>query len=247
MSIPPSAAFATTRWTLVLAAGEAGHPENSAALEELCRRYWYPLYAFVRREGYDAHQAQDLTQGFFELLLERNDLAGLVRGEGRFRSFLLKALSRHLLDEHSRATAAKRGGRNRVLSLDASDSEERFLLEPSHDETPERHFERQWALAVLESAMQELERRQIASGKGDEFAVLKPFLAREPEPGEYATLSERMGLAAGTLAVQVHRLRHQYRSLVRTAVADTVDGPLAAEDEMRHLLAALSGKSSDFP
>ena len=232
--------FATTRWTLVLAAGDAAHPAGAEALEELCRRYWFPLYAFIRRKGYDAHHAQDLTQGFFELLLERNDLAGLVRGEGKFRSFLLKALTHYLINDRARATAQKRGGQRVLLSLDDDTVEERYQREPAHDETPERQFERQWALAVLEGALRELESEQTAAGKGRIFAALKPFLGREPEPGEYQALSERLQLAPGTLAVQVHRLRTRYRQIVRVGVADTVDGPLEVEAEMRHLLAALT-------
>lgn len=235
-----SPVFATTRWTLVLAAGDSANPLGAAALEELCRRYWYPLYAFIRREGYDADLAQDLTQGFFELLLERNDLAGLVRGEGKFRSFLLKALTHHLINEKARATAQKRGGHRVILSLDDESAEDRYLREPIHGETPEKLFQRQWALTLMEAALRQLEHEQVAAGKADLFRALKPFLSREPEAGEYAVLSERLGLASGTLAVQVHRLRLSYRQAVRATVADTVESPLQVEAEMRELLAALA-------
>lgn len=235
-----SPVFATTRWTLVIAAGDAANPVGAEALEELCRAYWFPLYAFIRREGYDADRAQDLTQGFFALLLERNDLAGLVRGEGKFRSFLLKALTHFLINEKARATAEKRGGHRVILSLDDESAEDRYLREPSHGETPEKLFQRQWAMALMESALRRLEQEQVAAGKGDLFMALKPFLSREPEAGEYAGLSERLQLAPGTLAVQVHRLRQSYRQAVRAAVADTVEGPREIEEEMRHLLESLA-------
>jgi len=232
--------FATTQWTRVIAAGDAANPVGAQALEELCRRYWYPLYAFIRREGYDADRAQDLTQGFFALLLERNDLAGLVRGEGKFRSFLLKALTHFLINEKARATAQKRGGHRVILSLDDKSAEDRYLREPSHGETPERLFQRQWAMALMEAALRQLEKEQVGRGKGDFFMALTPFLSREPEPGEYAELSERLKLAPGTLAVQVHRMRQSYRQTVRAVVAETVESPLEVEEELRHLLESLA-------
>ena len=239
-SASQSPVFATTRWTLVIAAGDAAHPVGAQALDELCRRYWYPLYAFIRREGYDADRAQDLTQGFFALLLERNDLSGLVRGEGKFRSFLLKALTHFLINEKARATAQKRGGHRVILSMDDESAEDRYLREPSHGETPERLFQRQWAMALMETALRQLEQEQVALGKGDLFMALKPFLSREPEAGEYAGISEQLKHAPGTLAVQVHRLRQSYRQTVRAAVADTVEGPWEVEEEMRHLLESLA-------
>ena len=249
-SVPPSpspdsapsrgaAAFATTRWTLVLAAGgDAG--AGQAALEQLCRTYWFPLYAYVRRRGHDSPDAQDLTQGFFARLLERNDLAGLTREGGKFRSFLLTALNRFLANEHERALARKRGGGQTVISLDDDSAEERYRLEPAHAESPDRLFERQWALTLMEAALRRLAEEQAALGKAEAFAALRPFLSREPAPGEYAELATGLSLVPGTLAVQVHRLRERYRQLVRAAVADTVDTPLEVEAEMRHLLAALN-------
>jgi len=234
-----SPAFATTRWTLVLAAGEGASDQGREALEQLCRAYWFPLYAYVRRRGHDAHTAQDLTQGFFARLLARNDLAGITREGGRFRSFLLTALHHFLVNEQERATARKRGGGQPLISLDDDTAEERYRLEPSHQETPDRLFERQWALALMEEAMRRLTKEYHAAGKGCTHDALRPFLSREPDPGEYAALAERLDIAPGTLAVQVHRLRERYRQLVRSAVADTVDSPLEVDAEMRHLLAAL--------
>jgi RNA polymerase sigma-70 factor (ECF subfamily) len=240
--IKASPAFATTRWTLVLAVGKGTAGEGHAALEQLCRAYWFPLYAYIRRRGHDAHSAQDLTQGFFARLLERNDLARITREGGRFRSFLLTALNHFLANEHEHATAQKRGGGKPLISLDDDTAEERYRLEPSHSETPDRLFERQWALALMEAAMRRLAAEQTASGKGASYELLRAFLSREPEPGEYTTIAERLNVAPGTLAVQVHRLRERYRNLVRAAVADTVESPLEVDAEMHHLLEAVGGR-----
>jgi RNA polymerase sigma-70 factor (ECF subfamily) len=234
-----SPVFATTRWSLVLAAGDHASPQGHDALEQLCRTYWFPLYAYVRRRGHDAHAAQDLTQGFFAQLLARNDLARITRDGGKFRSFLLTALNHFLANEHERAQALKRGGGRMLLSLDDDSAEDRYLREPAHTESPDRLFERQWALALLENALARLRTEQTAAGKATAFEALQPFLSREPEPGEYLSLAAHLELAPGTLAVQVHRLRERYRQEVRTAVAHTVHSPLEIEAEMRHLLAAL--------
>ena len=235
-----SPVFATTRWTLVLAAGDDASAPGREALDELCRAYWFPLYAYIRRRGHDAHAAEDLTQGFFARLLERNDLARLTREGGKFRSFLLTALNHFLANEYERNQALKRGGGQIPLSLDDDDAEARYLREPVHAESPDRLYERQWAVALMENALDRLAEEQAAAGRTEAFAALRSFLSREPEPGEYAALATRLGLAPGTLAVQVHRLRERYRQLVRAAVADTVDSPFEVEAEMRHLLAALS-------
>ncbi len=233
--------FATTRWTLVLAAAsQSASPERRDALEQLCRAYWYPLYAYIRRRGHDAYAAEDLTQGFFARLLERDDLAGLTREGGKFRSFLLTALGHFLANEHERNRALKRGGGQVLISLDEPHAEDRHVLEPAHAESPDRLFDRQWALALLEQALRALAEEHAAAGTQEVFVALRPFLTREPEAGEYATVAARLGLAPGTLAVRVHRLRERYRQLVRAAVADTVDSPLEVDAEMRHLLAALS-------
>ncbi len=235
----PGAVFATTRWTMVLSAGAGSSAHGDEALEQLCRAYWFPLYAHIRRRGHGADAAQDLTQGFFARLLERNDLAGLTREGGKFRSFLLIALNHFLSNEHEHASALKRGGGKTILSLDDDTAEDRYLSEPSHSESPDKLFERRWALTLMENALGQLGGEQTVAGDTAVFAALRPFLSREPEPGEYAAISARLDVAPGTLAVRVHRLRGRYRQLVRAAVADTVDSPLEVEAEMRHLLAAL--------
>jgi RNA polymerase sigma factor (sigma-70 family) len=225
---------------MVLAAGDGASSDGREALEQLCRSYWFPLYAYVRRRGHDPHAAQDLTQGFFERLLERNDLARITREGGRFRSFLLTALNHYLVNEHERATAQKRGGGRAILSLDEESAEDRYQShEPSHSETPDRLFERQWALALMEEAMKRLGAEHSGAGRSAAYDALRPFLSREPDPGEYGAVASRLNIAPGTLAVQVHRLRERYRQLVRAAVADTVQSPLEVDAEMRHLLESL--------
>lgn len=238
---PRSTLFATTCWTLVLAAGEGDpdSPRRRDALEQVCRAYWYPLYAFIRRRGHDPHSAEDLTQSFFARLLQRDDLAGLTREGGRFRSFLLTALNHFLVNEHERRNTLKRGGGNTPVSLDALALEERYRTEPAHQASPDRLFDRHWALALMEEGLRRLATVEADAGRSDTFESLKPFLSREPEPGEYAALAARLGIATGTLAVQVHRLRDRYRECVRTAVAGTVDNPFDVDPEMRQLLAAL--------
>ena len=232
--------FFSTHWSLVLAAGEVSSPQGQAALEQLCRTYWYPLYAYLRRRGNDPSAAEDLTQGFFAQLLERNDLARLTRQGGHFRSFLLTALNHFLTNQYESAKALKRGGGQIILSLDDTEAEDRYRREPAHSESPDRLYERQWALALMETAMQQLAEEQTGAGKVELFALLRPFLSQEPGPGTYAEIGQRLGVATGTLAVQVHRLRERYRQLIRCAVAQTVASPLEIDEEMRHLLAALA-------
>ncbi len=237
-----SPVFATTRWSLVLAAGDLSDPARGAALEQFCKVYWYPLYGFTRRQGFDPHQSQDLVQSFFLRLLERNDLAGLTPDRARFRSFLLTALSRFLISERERAGALKRGGGLVFVPMDDAAVEERYLAETRSGQplTPARAFERQWAVALLESAMAALAAEQEAEGKGRAWRAMKVFLSREPEPGEYATVAAGLDMQPGALGVAVHRLRQRYRERVREAVAATVESPMDVDDEMRHLLEALS-------
>ncbi len=233
--------FVTTRWSLVLSAGDPTDPARHAALEQFCKDYWFPLYAFTRRQGFDAHQSQDLVQSFFLRLLERNDLAGLTPGGARFRSFLLKVLTRFLINERERAGALKRGSGKLQISIDQEAVEGRYLheLELAHTETPDRIFEREWALALLESAVRSLESEQKAAGKEALWREIRPFLSREPQSGEYAAAADRLGMQPGSLGVAVHRLRQRYRDRVREAVAATVESPLEVDNEMRHLLASL--------
>jgi len=224
---------------VLAAAGHADSSKRAEALEKLCCVYWYPLYAFVRRRGRSPADAQDLTQEFFAQLLEKNWLADIEPAGGHFRSFLLTALNRFLANEYDRNQAAKRGGGIQVISLDQEQAEERYLNEPTVDETPERIFERRWALAVLDQALTRLRTETRETDKSRQFELLNPFLSREAGEGEYATVGAQLGIGAGAVGVAVYRLRQRYRELVRAEIADTLVDPSRVDEEMSYLFAAL--------
>jgi len=230
--------FMTTRWTMVLQAGGDG-PEREAAMEQFCRAYWYPVYAFIRRRGHDPEDARDLTQGFFAKLLKREWLNGIEKRDARFSSYLLTRVKTHLMNEHRDATTQKRGGDSVPISIEMAQAEEWFGAEPVIDETPERSFERRWALAVLDAAMKCLREECDAANKTQLFDQLSPFLSREPEPGEYAALAIQMKMRENTLAVAVHRLRQQYREAVRAEVSVGLADSAMIEAELRHLAECL--------
>ena len=233
--------FATTRWTLVAAAGRDATPEARKALGELCRLYWYPLYAFVRRRGYDADEALDLTQGFLTRLIEKNDLADADPGRGRFRSWLLASVKHYLANEWDRATAAKRGGGVKVFSIniDPDDAEGRYRHEPSHSLTPERIFDRRWALTTLEQALDDLRRECAEEGKTELFEALRPSLTGEALDESYQAFADKLGTSQGAIKVAAHRLRRRYRDLLRAEIAQTVEKPEDVDDEIRDLFAAV--------
>lgn len=233
--------FRTTHWSAVLAARDPNSSHAQEALAELCRTYWYPLYAYVRRRGHNPADAEDLTQGFFERLLAKDYLGDLTPGLGRFRSFLLTALKHYLANEWDRAQTRKRGGGQTLVSLDAQDAEERYRFEPVDHVTPEVLFEKRWALTVLERVLARLREEFVAGEKGMLFDELKGFLSADLPEGSYAGVAARTGFKEGTVKVAVHRLRRRYGELLRTQIADTVDDPEAVEDELRHLIAVLAG------
>lgn len=229
--------FATTRWSLVAAAQDPAAPESRQALADLCAAYWYPVYAYVRRRGHDHHQAQDLTQAFFARLLEKNDLADADRTRGRFRSFLLTACQHFLANQHDRATAKKRGGGRPHVALDFADADRRYSHEPAHADTPERLFDRRWALDLLDRALTELRTEYEDSGRGKLFEALKGTLTGGTEA--YAELAQSLDMTEGAVKVAVHRLRQRYRDRLRAAIAETVEKPEDVDDEVRDLFAAL--------
>jgi RNA polymerase sigma factor (sigma-70 family) len=231
--------FATTRWSLVLAAGQRSSPQSSAALATLCENYWYPLYAYVRRRGHEADEAQDFTQAYFARLLEKNDLAAADPGRGRFRSFLLASLKHFLANEWDRARAEKRGGGRSVLSIDFGTAEERYRAEPSHDLTPERIFERRWALVLLENVLARLHDESAQAGKADSFDRLKGFLTGEQSAVTYGQLAAELNMSEGALKVAVHRLRRRYRELLRAEIEETVADAEEIDQEIRDLFSAL--------
>jgi len=230
--------FVTTRWTVVLAAGRGSDAEAArAALGELCQTYWYPLYAYVRRRGYGPQDAEDRVQGFFARLIRLNSLAELNRGEGRFRAFLLDSLKHYLADEWDRDSASKRDAR-RTVSWDALEADARYAAEPADRLSPERLYERQWALALLESVFHRLRDDYAAAGKGELFAWLQNAVTGgEPD---YGSLAARSGQTEGSLRVAAHRLRQRYRVLLREVIAQTVDRPEDIESELAELRRVLS-------
>ncbi len=235
--MPPSS-FATTHWSLVLAARDRAEPGADDALASLCALYWYPLYAYVRRRGHGADDAHDLTQSFFARLLEKDFLAAVDRGKGKFRSFLLASCNHFLANEHDRARARKRGGGRRLLSLNAADAEGRYLAEPADDLTPERLFDRRWALALLQEVMGRLRAEFEAKGKARMFERLRGFLVGEKGTG-YRRAADELRLSEGAVKVAVHRLRQRYRELLHEEIARTVGAPEEVEEEIRALFAAL--------
>ena len=235
------ARFATTHWSVVFAAGHGGSAQASEALAELCRTYWYPLYAYSRRTGCSPEDAQDLTQGFFEHLLENRLLASADAAKGRFRSFLLQCLRNFMATEHAHATRQKRGGGQWVLSLDAAGAEARFGREMADPRTPELLYERNWALEVLDEAMLQVERDFAKSGRERTFQILRPRLQGEQNGFSHAALARELSTSEGTVRVMVHRLRRRYREVLNGVVLRTVSSPAEVEDELRHLLQVVQG------
>jgi RNA polymerase sigma-70 factor (ECF subfamily) len=234
--------FATTRWSIVVAAGAGEDTEGRAALESLCGAYWYPLYAFERRRGTAAADAQDLVQGFFAELLEKDVLRQADRERGRFRTFLIAAFRHFASREREKGRALKRGGGRRILPLDFEDGESRYLREPVDARTPETIYERRWALTLLDGALGRLREEHRAAGREDLFEALRGTLGAGGGPAEpYAALGERLGMSEGAVKVAVHRLRRRYREVLRAAIAETVADPSEVDDEIRHLLEALAG------
>lgn len=241
MSSAGPAHFATTHWSLVLEA-RGDSPQSQAALEELCRRYWYPIYAFLRRRGSSPENASDLTQGFFATLLEKEYLDAADRERGRFRTFLLTAVSRFASKQHEKDRAQKRGGAKKLLSLDLAEGENRYQHEPADDWTPERIFARRWALTVLDGALSRLRNDHEASGRGALFDALKVFLTGDSGAPPLRQVAERLNLTEGAVKVAVHRLRERYRQALRDEIGQTVTDPADVEDELMALRAALQGK-----
>jgi RNA polymerase sigma factor (sigma-70 family) len=239
-TLPGSSQFPTTRWTLVVAAGDPRHKEAHSALVSLCENYWYPLYAYLRRRGHSADQAQDLTQEFFIRVLEGRYLHRADPEKGRFRSFIMTSLKFFVADEEDRHRARKRGG-GMVVSLEFSSGEERYQREPAHDETPERIFERRWALSLLDRVVEKLREEFVQHGRPEHFERLKVFLLGQSD-APYAALAQEMNTSEGALKVAVHRLRKRYRELFRQEIADTVADPADVESELRYLATVLTRK-----
>jgi RNA polymerase sigma-70 factor (ECF subfamily) len=233
--------FHTTHWTMVLAARQQDGEAGRQALASLCSTYWYPLYAFIRRQGSSPHEAEDLTQGFFCHFLEKNPLLNVQPSAGKFRSFLLVCLKNFLANERERANAQRRGGGQPLASLDGGDAETRYALEPADHQTPEAVFERRWAFAVLERTMQDLRQEYSTGEKRELFDDLQGFLPGGQGSVSRAELASQQGVSAGAIDVAVHRLRQRFGALLRQQVAQTVSSDAEVEEEIRHLISVIGG------
>jgi RNA polymerase sigma-70 factor (ECF subfamily) len=233
--------FATTHWTIVLAAGRGDSRDADVALEELCRTYWYPLYAYVRRQGHSREDAEDLTQGFFARLLEKNYLEGVTSDKGKFRAFLLVAVKRFLANEWDYASRQKRGGGVTPLSLDWQDADTRYQINPADHLSPDKLYDRAWAVIMLERVITRLRDENGAEGKASLYEQLKPFLMMGKSEIPYAQAAAALKLTEGAVRVAVHRLRRRYRELLREEVAQTLADPAQADEEMQALFSALAG------
>jgi DNA-directed RNA polymerase specialized sigma24 family protein len=231
--------FPTTSWSLVVAAAANLTPDSRASLATLCKVYWPPIYTFIRRNGYDIDQAQDLTQAFFAAMLEKNYLGDADRERGRFRTFLLTAVKHFLANEWDRAHALKRGGGQIAIPINPVEAETWYMPEAVEERTPESLFERRWALSLLGQVMAKLRVEFAGMGKAEYFDKLSPLLDGEPASQSYETLAAELGASAGALRVSVYRMRRGYRDLLRAEIAETVSTPAEINDEIRFLLAAL--------
>jgi RNA polymerase sigma-70 factor (ECF subfamily) len=239
MGVPP--AFVTTHWSVVLTAGRSDTTLARDALARLCQTYWHPLYAYVRRLGHSPPDAQDLTQEFFARLLAKNYLAAADESRGRFRSFLLAALKHFLANEWDKASAQKRGGGQIPISIDPGSAETACSFEPADTTTPEKIYERRWALTLLDQVLRRLREEYVRAGREKLFEQLKPTLTEASRTVRYAEIAARLGMSEGAVKVAVHRLRLRYREVLRAEIADTVASPAEVEDELRNLFAALAG------
>lgn len=238
--LPRRPAFVTTHWSVVLAAGHSDTTRARDALAKLCQTYWYPVYAYLRRRGFKPEDAEDLTQEFFLRLLAKKFVAAADPARGRFRSYLLTALNHFLADEWDRVRAQKRGGGRRAVPLEVDTAETRYRLEPVEELTPEKVYEKRWALTLLENVMTQLRREYEADGKETLFGDLKHCLTKARAAVPYAELAEKLGLSEGALRVAVHRLRQRYRALLQKEIASTVADPAEVEEEMNYLFRVLA-------
>lgn len=238
---PPRGYFATTRWTVVLAAGDRSSPQADTALEELCRTYWYPLYAYVRRHGHSREDAEDLTQSFFARFLQKNYLERLRAGEGRFRAFLLASLKHYLANEWDRSRRLKRGGGVPLLSLDWEEAETRYSIDPCDQLSPDKLFDRAWAVTLLERVIGRLREENADEEKASLFKELKAYLMVGRGEIPYAQAATALSMTEGAVRVAVHRLRRRYRELLREEISQTLSDPAQAEEEMRALFGAFTG------
>jgi RNA polymerase sigma factor (sigma-70 family) len=236
----PGDVFATTHWTVVLAAGRRSTPQSNLALEELCRVYWFPLYAYVRRRGYAKEDAEDLTQAFFARFLAKNYLAGLSAERGRFRAFLLASLKHFLINDWKKSQRQKRGGGEAPLSLDWQTADTKFQVAATNEPSPDKAFDREWAVALLAQVIARLQKECAADGKARQFERLKIYLTANTDDEGQVEAAKALGMEAGAVRVAIHRLRKRYRQLLRDEIAQTLADAADVDEEMRALFGAFS-------
>ncbi|HUC85247.1 MAG TPA: sigma-70 family RNA polymerase sigma factor [Candidatus Acidoferrales bacterium] len=236
----PGDIFVTTQWTMVLAAGQERTPQAARALEELCRTYWFPLYAYIRRRGHTKEDAEDLTQTFFARLLEKNPFAHLDSEKGKFRAFLLASLKHYLANERDKARTQKRGGGQPLLSLDWQTADTQFQVAASQDPSPDKAFDREWALALLAQVIDRLQSECVAAGKAAWFEQLKPFLTAGQAESAQREAAAALDMEEGAVRVAIHRLRKRYRQLLRDEIANTLADTAMVDEEMRALFGAFA-------
>jgi RNA polymerase sigma-70 factor (ECF subfamily) len=232
--------FATTHWTVVLAAGKPSSPEAQNALEQLCQTYWFPLYAYVRRRGHVREDAEDLTQAFFTRLLEKNFLANLDSDRGKFRAFLLASLKHFLANEWDKSQCQKRGGSQAHLSLDWQTADTKFQVATQNEPSPDKAFDREWALALLGKVILRLQEECDTEGKTKLFTLLKTFLTAGQGESAQVEVAKTLGMEEGAVRVAIHRLRKRYRQLLRDEIANTLIDPAMVDEEMRALFGAFT-------
>jgi len=226
------APFLTTHWSAIVEAQGEPSPQAQTAIARLCEVYWYPIYAFLRRKGHSPHDAEDLTQGFFALVLRRKWLDDVGPEKGRFRMFVLRCLANFVANQ-PRLPA--------TVPIDFGDAEDRFAVEPAHNVTPDRLLELRWAAALIEQATARLQRAASANGSADRFAALLPYLTKETAPGPFAEVAVRLGLSAEAARQEVSRMRQRFRQAICEEIAETVSGSEEIEDELQHLMQVVSG------
>ncbi|MEP4079729.1 RNA polymerase sigma factor [Haloferula sp.] len=237
---PPPTFFATTRWTLVVDAARGSETAAVDALGELVKTYWQPLYRYARRKGKSKEDAEDLVQGFMMHLIEARSLDSADREKGRFRAFLLACFNHWMTNEWRHATRQKRGGGQSILSFDWESAESGLKLDPPDERSPDHHYDREWALALLAKVLDELEATSAAEGSIEQFNHLKPCLTADSQKIPYADIAAELGVTEGALRVAVHRLRKRYRNLLTAEITRTLSSPDSVDDEMHALFAALS-------
>ncbi|HRI88670.1 MAG TPA: sigma-70 family RNA polymerase sigma factor [Candidatus Hydrogenedentes bacterium] len=228
--------FVTTRWSIVIAAGQDESSLSRDALSVLCNTYWYPLYAYARRRGCGVEKAEDLTQGFFTRFLEKNDVADADRTRGKFRSYLLASFKHYLANEHDREHAVKRGGKAELVHLDLTDAEHKYNSGMSHGLTPDQEYDKQWALAVLDGALERLANEYAAEGKAQLFAQLRAYLPGSNAELTYRQCAEALAMSEAAVKMAVLRMRKRYRQVLRKQIADTLADQDSVDEEIRYLL-----------